>query len=142
MGLFDSVRDKLLGENQPEVLKNANDQTKEEIELVGFVKSFVEEVRGQANRIAHEGIWMTNIAYALGFDSVYYDPSLRQFRPSGRSTTFIKRNRIHSNQILPAMQNRAARMIKSPPKYEVRPESNEEDDKEKASLDLEVIGSV
>lgn len=142
MGIFDSIRDKLMGENQSEKLTNASEQPQEDIELCTFVKNFVEEVRSQANRVAHEGIWMTNIAYLLGFDSVYYDPALRQFRPLGRGPNFVRRNRIHSNQILPAVQNRTARMIKNPPKYEVRPNSMDEEDKDAAKLGQEVIDSV
>lgn len=142
MGIFDSIRDKLMGENQPNSPSSANEQPQEDIELCSFVRNYVEEVRGQANRIAQEGIWMTNISYLLGFDSVYYDPALRQFRPLGRGINSIRRNRIHSNQILPAVQNRTARMIKNPPKYEVRPNSVEEDDKDGAKLGQEVIGDV
>lgn len=141
MGIFDSVRDKLLGENQGSP-NSADQQPQEDIELCSFVKNFVEDVRGQANRVAQEGIWMTNIAYLLGFDSVYYDPAMRQFRPYGRGLNFVRRNRIHSNQILPAVQNRTARMIKNPPKYEVRPNSMEQEDKDGAKLGQEIIEDV
>lgn len=146
MGVFDQVREKLLGaaKSEPE-MESANDQPNEDIELVSWVKNKVEEVRASATRISHEGIWMTNIAYVLGFDSVYYDPNLRQFRPTGTTAgtfQFIKRNRIHSNAILPAMQNRLARMCKSPPQYDVRPNSMEEEDKEAARLGIEVINQV
>lgn len=147
MGIFDSIRDKMLNDVQgtPKSdgdIKDAIEQPKEDQELVSYVKKYFEEVRAMANRVAHEGIWMTNIAYLLGFDSVYYDPALRQFRPSGPRPNFVKRNRIHSNQILPAVQNRTARMIKSPPKYEVMPNSTDEEDKEAAKLGLEVIENV
>lgn len=146
MGIFDKVRDKLMGENQTGEISGASEQPQEDIDLCAFVKQRVEDVRTQATRISHEGIWMTNIAYVLGFDSVYYDPNLRQFRPSGSSSTgayqYVKRNRVHSNLILPAVQNRLARMLKAPPRYEVRPNSMEEEDKEAAKLGEEIIGSV
>lgn len=147
MSIFDSVKDKLFGENKSDdgEMKSISDQPSEDIELAGYVKAKIEEVRTQAVRISHEGIWMTNIAYLLGFDSIFYDPNLRQFRPTGTSAgsyQFIKRNRIHENLILPAVQNRLARMLKSPPKYDVRPNSMTEDDKEAARLGVEVIGSV
>lgn len=126
-------------------LESAQDQPQEDRDLVSFVKQRVEDVRQQATRISSEGIWMTNTAYALGFDSVYYDPTLRQFRPVGANTgttNFVKRNRIHSNLILPAMQNRLARMLKNPPRYDVKPNSMDEEDKEAARLGIEVMGSV
>lgn len=59
------------------------DQSKEEIELVNFVRSQVEEVRASASRIAHEGIWMTNIAALLGYNGVTYNTVSRQFTPTG-----------------------------------------------------------
>lgn len=146
MGVFDKVRSALLGDKPDDSeLQEASDQTPEDRELVAYVKGKVEEVRSQANRISHEGIWMTNIAYLLGFDSVFYDPNLKQFRPTGASTggnQFVKRNRIHSNLILPGVQNRLARMLKNAPQYDVRPDSMTEDDKEGARLGIEVIGSV
>lgn len=146
MGLLDSMKDKLFGSNDATSaapkLERATDQSKEDLDLVAYVKNKVEEVRGQANRIAHEGIWMTNIAYILGFDSVYYDPATKQFRNTGTGGTSIKRNRIHSNLLLPAVQNRLARMIKNPPKYDVRPNSLEQDDKDAAERGVETIGMV
>lgn len=146
MSFLDKAREKLLGHKKPdEELSEAQDQPREDIELAAFVKGKVEEVRAQATRISHEGIWMTNIAYALGFDSVYYDPNLRQFRPTGQTAgtaQYVKRNRIHSNLILPAMQNRSARLLKSPPRYDVLPNSLDEEDKEAARLGEELIGHV
>lgn len=144
MGIFDSVRDKLLNGGQAkENPQDISDQSTEEIELATFVKSKVEEVRQHANRVAHEGVWMTNIAYVLGFDSVYYDPMMRQFRPAGNTdggSKYLRRNRIHANLILPAAQNRLARMLKSPPKYDVRPNSMSEEDKEAAKTGIDYLG--
>jgi hypothetical protein len=151
MGIFDKVMGfgpKQEDPNSPALpIKDADQQPLPDRELCDFVKKQIEEVRAHANRVSHEGIWMTNIAYLLGFDSVYYDPQLRQFRPTGTgsaagSAQYLKRNRIHSNQILPAVQNRLARMLKNPPKYDVRPNSMDEDDKEAAKLSLEQIDSI
>lgn len=144
MGLFDSVLSKLLPQENPEnkPIQTASDQTEEEKALCGFVKSKLEDIRAQSNRVSHEGIWMTNIAYALGYDSVYYDPNYKQFRPSNSAGRYVRRNRTHENLILPAMQNRLARMVKSPPKYEVRPNSMEQEDKEGAKLGEQIIGLV
>lgn len=147
MSVFDSIRDSLFKraggeESLPEKITDAQEQPKEDQDLCGFVKNKVEDVRGHANRVSNEGIWMTNIAYLLGFDSVYYDPTMRQFRPLGGMSGFVKRNRVHENILLPAAQNRLARMCKSPPKYDVRPNSMSEEDKEAARLGVETINMV
>ncbi len=144
MGIFDNIG-KIFGGQDSEPgakMESAQEQPKEDLDLCSFVKNKIEEIRGQANRITSEGVWMTNIAYVLGFDSVYYDPALRQYRPNDKSSRIVRRNRIHANLILPACQNRLARMLKSPPKYDVRPNSQEEDDKEAAELGIEVINMV
>ncbi len=146
MGLLDGIADKLFasvtGKTDDKPIQNVFDQTKEEIELASFVKNKVETVRGQANRVASEGVWMTNIAYLLGYNNVFYDPSLKQFRPNDTPRRFIARNRIHSNLILPATQNRLARLLKSPPKYEVKPNSTSNEDKDGARLGEEIIDSI
>lgn len=138
MGLLDKIlgRDDGAGERK---LENASDQTQPEIDLVQFVRKRVEESRSSASRISHEGIWMTNIAYLIGFDSVYYDTQARQFRTVGRQNQYIKRNRIHVNKILPTIQNRLARLCKNPPKYDVRPNSSSTEDKEAARLSLQIL---
>lgn len=99
----------------------------------------IEDSRSSANRIAHEGIWMTNIAYLLGYDGIAFNSITRQFQPVNRGTGSIKKNRIHVNKILPAVQNRLARLCKNPPAYDVMPESNSSDDKEAARLSLQVL---
>ena len=131
------------GNGQPDKkIENPYDQTPDEIKLATFVKKKVEECRGQANRIASEGVWMTNIAYLLGYNNVFYDPSLKQFRPNDVPRRFLSRNRIHSNLILPATQNRLARLLKSPPKYEVKPNSTSNEDKEAARLSQDVLDGI
>src|SRR5688572_12795838 len=144
MNLLDRVTKALFGEG-PTELHDPADQPKEYQDLVSYVKNWVEEQRTDAARVAHEGIWMTNIAYILGYDNIFYDPSTRQFRTlqaNNGSPTFVKRGRTRENVILPACQKRAARMTKSPPKYDVRPNSMSEDDKEAARLGIEIIDGV
>lgn len=121
-------------------VNDVSDQPREDQDLCAFVKRRVEEVRSSANRISHEGIWMTNIAYALGYDSVYYDTSARQYRPASAlpAGKYPARNRVHDNQILPAMQNRLARLCKNPPRWETRPEDDTPEAKEAAALDYDV----
>lgn len=84
---------------------------------------------------------MTNIAAVLGYDGMTYNNTTRSFQPINRGSSFLKKNRIHVNKILPTIQNRAARLAKNPPKYDVRPETNDTDDKEQARLALQVLGA-
>lgn len=85
---------------------------------------------------------MTNIAYLLGYDGIAFNSTTRQFQPVNRASSYLKKNRIHVNKILPTVQNRLARLCKNPPKYDVRPESNSTDDKEAASLSLQVLTAM
>lgn len=122
--------------------QNVSEQTKDEQSLVSFVRKKVEDSRMSSARVTHEGIWMTNIAYLLGFDGVYYDSTLRQFRTISKGSRNIRRNRVHVNKILPTIQNRTARLCKNPPKYDVRPNSSDPEDKEAARLALQVLNNV
>ena len=124
---------------QPQ-LSDASQQSGDEKSLAEFIKKRVEDVRSTGNRIAHEGVWMTNTAYLLGFDSVYYDTTNRQFRSiDGAASPALRRNRVFENLILPAVQNRQARLCKQTPKFEVRPEDNSNEAKEAARLGREVL---
>lgn len=144
MSLFDSVKEKLFrhvdGE-APAKMESVQDQPPEDIALCSFVKQKLEESRSQANRVASEGTWMTNIAYLSGFDSCYYNTATRQFLPMSGAAS-LKRNRVRSNLLLPAAQNRLARMLKSSPKYDVIPNSEDQEDKEAAELGIEQINDV
>jgi hypothetical protein len=113
-------------------------ERKEKI-LFSFIKEKVEEVRNSPSRTAFEANCMTNIAYLLGIDGVTYNTMLKQFQPINRSSSYIKKNRLHVNKILPAVQNRLARLAKNPPKYDVKPESNDTEDKEAARLSLQIL---
>jgi len=111
----------------------------DEQKICGHVRSLVEERRGQASRIAHESIWMTNIAAILGFSGLQYNSTMRQFMPTNRVSGRSGTQPMKVNKILPTIQNRQAKLCKNPPRYEVRPESNDTEDKEAARLGLEIL---
>lgn len=115
-------------------LQSADDQTEEEKALVAFVDNELENRRQSAARIASEGIALTNSAYLCGFDSVYFDNNSRQFKPIPSPSQLVSRHRVHVNRILPTVQNRLAKLLKNEPRYEVRPNSGDEDDKDAARL--------
>lgn len=144
MSIFDNIREKMMAgmAGQKTEMHSAEDQTQDEKALTSYVKGKVEEGRGTGARIAQEGIWMTNTAYLLGFDSVFYDTSTRQFKPVGVNRATLRRGRIHVNKILPIINNRLARLTKSPPKYDIKPESPTNEDKDSARLGLEIINDV
>lgn len=119
-----------------------DDQSSEEIDLVRGVRKNLEESRSSANRIAHEGIWMTNIAYCLGYDGLMYNTTSRQFQPINRASAYLRKNRIHANKILPTLQNRLARLSQNPPQYEIAPESNGTEDKDAARLSQQVLDTL
>lgn len=144
MGLFDGLGSANTNQldNNVRPAANSADLTNDERDLVSFVRRKVEESRQNSSRITHEGIWMTNVAYLLGYDGVFYDTTLRQFRTISTGSRSIRRNRVHVNKILPSVQNRLARLCKNPPKYDVRPNSSDSDDKEAARLGLQIINMV
>lgn len=122
-------------------IQNATEQTPEETELVAYVRGKIDLVRQTNSRIAQEGIMFTNIAYLLGFDGVYYDTTYRQFRnvdPKRR----LSRSRFKINKVLPTIQNRLSRLCQSPPKFDVRPNSNSSKDKDCARLAVQIIDDV
>ncbi len=120
-------------------LKNAGEQSPEDKAIVAFVKNKLEESRQSAARIAKEGIALTNIAYLCGFDAIYFDGISRSFKPVPTPSQFIKRNRVHVNRILPTIQNRTARLTKNEPRWDVRPNSGDDEDKDAARLAEDVI---
>lgn len=145
MGIFDSIRDKLLRETSGEPLeqpKSEEDQTNDSRNLVSYVRRKLDEARTNVNRIGYEGIWMTNIAYLMGFDGIYYDTRTRSYQPTARVSPYLNRNRVHANKILPMAQNRAARLCKVPPRFETIPNSQSEEDKEGALLGQDLLVDV
>lgn len=145
MNIFDKIADTFGksqdGESGLQPIANAVEQTPEERELVGYVRKKIDQVRQTNSRIAQEGIMFTNIAYLLGFDGVYYDTTYRQFRnvdPKRR----LSRSRFKINKVLPTIQNRLARLCQTPPKYDIRPNSNSSEDKDCARLGLHIIENL
>lgn len=131
-----------LGEKFKNIFANGvmgDGPAEQEKKLAAFIKQRVQDTRSASSRISHEGIWMTNIAYCLGFDSVYYDTTVRQFKVVGRANQQLVRSRLHINKILPTLQNRLARLTKSRPKFQVRPESSEQQDKDAARLGDQIL---
>lgn len=135
MGLFDKVF------SSKEKIETSEDQTPEDKKIVSYIREKLDQVRQSNSRIAMEGIYLTNVAYLMGFDGVYYDTTYRQFRnidPKRKLT----RNRFKVNKILPTVQNRLARLTQSPPKFDVRPNSNSTEDKDASRLALQIITDI
>jgi hypothetical protein len=140
-GFLDRARERLFAssEGKPLPMKDAREQTEEDKALVAFVKQKLDETRQSSARVAQEGINLTNIAYLCGFDSIYFDGVSRQFKPIPTPSNFVKKNRVHVNRILPTVQNRLARLLKNEPRWDVRPKSGDEEDKDAARLAEQVI---
>lgn len=141
MDFLNKAKDRLfssLDGKKPE-LELASDQTQEELKLVGFVKNFFEEARNAGSRVANEGVWMTNAAYLVGFDSVYYDVTTRQFRTLNRPGGINVRQKLQVNKILPTCQRRQARICQTPPKWEVRPDDATQQAKDQARLEKDLL---
>jgi hypothetical protein len=146
MGLLDLFAggepNSLMDDEDSSEMETANDQSADDIALVQHIRQKLEESRSSANRIAHEGIWMTNIAYCLGYDGLMYNTTSRQFQPINRASAYLRKNRIHANKILPTVQNRLARLSQNPPEYDVAPETNDQEDKDAARLSLQVLDAL
>lgn len=147
MSMFKKIADKMLADKSREPgelfpIEYASDMTPEEQKVVAYVRDKVDDCRHSGSRIAYEAIWLTNIAYLLGFTGVSYDPVGRQFKNTDPSTKTMRRSRMRVNKILPTIQNRLARLCKSPPQYDVRPNSNTSEDKDASRLGLQVIEDV
>lgn len=141
LSFLDRAKDRLFGSSSGEdvPLKDAKEQTPEDQAIVAFVKGKLENRRSSGARTAQEGINLTNVAYLCGFDGVYFDGVSRSFKPAPAQLQVIKRNRVHVNRILPTVQNRLARLLKNPPRYDVKPKSGDEEDKDAARLGIQVI---
>lgn len=141
MSFLDRARERLFGSSngEPMPLKDAREQSDEDKAIVAFVKHKLEDVRQSSARTAKEGIALTNTAYLCGFDSIYFDGVSRQFKPIPAPSQFLKRNRVHVNRILPTVQNRLARLLKNEPRWDVAPNSGDEEDKDAARLAEQVI---
>lgn len=138
MEFLKGIADKLSAAPEKPAI-NLNDDS--EKELSSWIRSKVEDAKNNPSRITFENNVITNTAYLLGYDNVYFDARTRQLRPyvSGGLQT---RGRIHANLIISTTQNRLSRLAKNPPRYDVRPNSNDQEDKEAARLTLKVINNV
>lgn len=123
-------------------MESPNDQSAAEKELVSYVKEKVEEIRNSSARITSEGQWLTNSAYLLGFTNLFYDTTAKMFRPINSPSRQVRGNRVEFNYILPNIQNRTARLTKTPPRYNVKPNSTSDEDREAARLGLYIINQV
>ncbi len=147
MSVFRDIADKLLktkarDQGAPlEPIEDVTDQSPDDEKLVTHIRSKIDMVRQTNSRIAIEGIYLTNVAYLLGFDGVYYDTTYRQFRNSDPKRK-LSRSRFKVNKILPIVQNRLSRLTQSPPKYDVRPNSNSTEDKDSARLALQILNDI
>lgn len=120
-------------------LEAQGEQTTDENNLATFVRSKIEDIRMNGSRVAHEAQWMTNIAYVLGYAFVSYDAGSRSFRRSGGVNNIALRNRVFVNKMLPTLQRRLSRLCKNPPRYEVRPDSGDQEAKDRARLEQQVL---
>lgn len=144
MNIIERARDRLFKKSngeEPE-LTDVRDQTEEDKAVVAFVKGKLEDARGFGARVAQESINLTNIAYLCGFDGVYFDSTTRSFKPVASPSRLLKQSRVHVNRILPTVQNRLAKLCKSPPRYDVPPNSSDEEDKDAARLAVQVLNQL
>lgn len=115
------------------------DQDIEDRKLANFVKEDVERIRNSATRMAHEKTWLENAAYFYGFDNLQFNQQLKIFQPVNSVQFGSARGRAHVNKILPTLQNRLARLVKSYPKFDVRPNGNSQEDKDNARFKVDVL---
>lgn len=113
----------------------------DEIKLASWIKSKVDEVRSGAVRTAHESIWMQNIAAVLGFSGLMYNATTKTFQPINRAGAALRKNRINVNKLLPALQTRLAKLTKSPPKYDVRPNDMTQESRDNARFKLDILNA-
>ncbi len=129
MGIFQDIAARMAGQPKEKgvplaPIDDISQQDPDEKKLVGYIKDKIQQVRQSNSRITLEQIYLTNVAYLLGFDGVVWDANYRQFRNTDPRRK-LSRNRFRVNKILPTIQNRLARLTQSPPKYDVRPNSND-----------------
>lgn len=127
------------GNNGVVPIDTIGEQTQDERNLVAFVVEQINEVRQSGARVALEGQWLTNIAYVMGYDGLFFDTTSRQFRKIGRSKTALSRDRVRVNKILPTLQRRQARLCKNMPRFEVRPDEETEEAKDRARKEQQII---
>jgi len=135
MGLLDVFRSK--SSQQIDEMS----EKKDELELSSWVRQKLEERRSMATRISHEGIWMNNCAAVVGFNGLRFSSATRTLQPINRPGSAFPSKQIQVNKIISTLQNRLARLCKSPPKYDVIPNDNTQDAKDNARFKLDVLNS-
>ena len=85
---------------------------------------------------------MQNIAALLGYSGVKFNSTTRQFQPVNNGSSYLNKNRLHINKILPTVQNRLSRLCKNAPRYDVPPDGNDTEAKEDARYSLEVLQAM
>lgn len=139
MDLFGGLKKAFGGDDK---ISSAEQQPEDVKRLVAHIRGKIEDCRSQGQRVVWESTTMSNIAYLLGFDSVYWDSRTREFKTLYNLGRGLNKNRIRANKILPLAQNRAARLCKVPPRYDVKPENNTTEAKDAARLSLDVINMI
>ena len=129
------------GYGSPEQVEDT-DKANKEIEICSHVRSLVEEQKSAASRMAHENIWMSNIAAILGLGGLQVNAATRRIEPVNRPASRGGNSGIYVNKILPNVQIRQAKICKNPPRYDVRPESNDTEDKEACRLGLDILNWI
>jgi len=89
--------------------------------------------------VAQEGINLTNIAYLCGFDSIYFDGvfvSLSLFRPH---RNFFVKTVCTLIESCHGPKTDSRDFLKNEPRWDVRPKSGDEEDKDAARLAEQVI---
>lgn len=140
--MFDKASEKLkalTGGAAPDAYPEG-EQSEDEQRLAKWVRDQLDERRNSGARVANEAVWLTNIAYLCGIDSVEFDSTSKRFRAVNLLPTTIRKTpSVHVNKVLPTCQNRKAKLCKSLPKWDVRPKSSDDEDKEAARLGKHVI---
>jgi len=136
VGIFDKITDALTSGKEGELTQNEDEK-----DLVAWVKNRVEEARQNPARVAFESQVVTNTAYVLGFDNIYYDSRARAFRSQAGFPGGPQSTKARVNLILPTIQNRLSRLCKNPPRYDVPPNSMSQEDKDAARLALKALNN-
>jgi hypothetical protein len=144
VGIFDSIANSMFGSDDDNKsplkdIENASDQTPDELALVSHIREYIDNCRQSSARIAQEGICFTNTAYLLGYDGIIYDTNSRQFKnidPKSEKSLAIALKLTESCQ---PFKIGLARLCQTPPKFDVRPNSNSSEDKDCARLGIQII---
>lgn len=127
--------DNLLGGNTPDEYE----KKEHEKEMAHWMRKRLEQIANSSTRISHQGVWMSNIAAVLGFVGLVYNNQTRSFQPINKASASTRKNPYRVNKLLPTVNNRLAKLCKSPPKYDVRPNGNDQESKDNARFKLDIL---